>query len=371
MLLILKELIEKTPKNKLNEPLLYFAKNHAEQAMAKISTEEGTLYNLDIFWDALLSNEVNDQIKDLTMNILYELIKHNNQLIYDYIEKAGKNILCSVNVEISVRFLMKIDFTSYLISIKAADSRDLSKLTEFITNYQVLENVIKQASEDIPNSDIISQTFTYSKSKLYLEFIRSVSREFTEIIIIDEKLMNMLWDVFYVKATLEKSELFFEIMQFDQQSRGIKSVGIFTKLESMKQFMQNYLDTFNVTHKISIKAFKCFEKYFKISNDLQFTEPLPDVNAFLGIKTLWNFILINKNSEIREKASKLLIRAYKETIKQRDDRKEIITEFLNKLLEIAATEPEKTLNSLNLLELFIFEYFYIKIYRKYIDLKKK
>jgi len=340
---ILGEELRKLDMGKYNDQVLDFIEHFAKKLKDPKTTAGKQIFNVKFFWNLIFDDKFPEVHKvsmlDLFISIAEDRIKR------DCIDCIKVNFMEGTSIELSMQFLLKINYIDY----KESES--------FLYNYKCIDRCMEACkkfhikAKDEKSQKRISPNSFLTKARIYLEFLHVVYTTHDKLCISKEKL-NQIWDLYYTNPLfVEETDLLWDTISKENKEH----IGFFNNRNGEIDFFKCYLENpkmFNVKE-MTRRAFECAMKYFNRINNKG------DIESYIGIDFLWKIAVSADNYIVRQKAIETLINLYYNSMVATNNEKysdKVVRGCLKRIFEFKYTSAKEFKHIFTLLTKLISKY---------------
>jgi len=376
-LLLVAEKIKLLKPEEFTGQILKFIGDFAESAFKMMKAKGIELWDPQLLWNLIFEKKLATVLQELSLEIFSNILNANPDYKPEFYQLAGINFAENVNIDLTINFLLKTNFTNNLSKPKF--------LEEFALNNNLLKCCINSCMEfhqkiktqiggnnTSPNSSIVRvQSITVPETNLsflnhcriYLEFLHCLATS-SEKLMINDADSAIIWNLYYKDPIIpEESIILWEILRKETPE---KCIGFFPNMAAVKGFFKKFFENSELFDLINsnIHCFDCFKKYFELINfenmPKQFhSAKIPKkIDELTGLKILWDFSIKCIDQNVQKSASSFLIELfYKFIHDEKTDVVGIIKQFFIKILNEKYPNSTEFKSAINLIYKFITKYF--------------
>ena len=306
---------------------------------------QSELFDLNYMWSMIFDIKLPANLKSIALDSFINALTSQSKL--EYIAYAGINFFDNVNIELSIKFLLKVKFISCFNKKSEAENFIIQKnlIQRCIDSCTKFHIEAKKLPEIIPQTGLS----LIAQAKLYLDFLQVICVGY-ESCQLTKSQLDALWGN-YCKEPFsnEVADLFWNALSHDSQRHAI---GFFSTRALATNFYKSYLVNTKELEKMNLSraAFNCLRKYFELYNNS--IRGYEDLEKCLGLDTLWMIALTAKDFRVQMIAIDYIMDLYYTAIKVTPKKTEAIENCLDRMIESTYSNIKELKSILHVLNKF-------------------
>lgn len=314
LLLVLGDRLKQVKVQDYSKCLLELLGAFAMHAEAMQTKSRQDIFDLNYIWSAIFEGKLRADLADAALDSLVGALSPQSKR--EYITFAGINFLENLNIELTIKFLLKVKFLACFRSRAEAEDFVLqNSLVQRCIDSCVQFHAEARRTARVKLPEVVPQTglSLLSQAKIYLDFLQTICAE-CESCKLSRTHLDLLW-VDYCRSPFsnEVADLFWNTVSLDLPR---SAIGLFSSKSNAIEFFKSYLMNSKelATMNLTTTAFNSIKKYFELANAS--IKSYSDLERCQGLDTLWMVALTARDFRVQMAATDYIVDLYYSAIKE-------------------------------------------------------